>query len=252
MFCKPVYCAGTTPAISYAKTYLSENNIPISEYPQWDTGHLLLDVPSFRPGSALASPNSLDTLLASLPPDTCVWGGNLNHPSLKGRKTYDFLTNETYLAENAAITAHCAIRIGSEKLPCTFRKLPVLIMGWGRIGKCLASILKNMGADVCVVAHTPSQRGALTSLGFQTADASDLPRTISDFRLIYNTVPQMVLPKELTQLTPDSIKIDLASQPGIDSEDTIVARGLPGIYAPESSGRLIGKTFLQFLKEENP
>ena len=252
MVCKPVYCAGTTPAISYAKTWLSENNIPISEYPQWDTGHLLLDVPSFRPGSPIGQPQILDTLLASLASDACIWGGNLSHPSLVGRKIFDLLTDEAYLAENAAITAHCAMQIGAEKLPCTFRGLPVLIIGWGRIGKCLAQLLKNMDTKVWVIAHTAAQQGALISLGFHTADISDLPRLLPDFRLIYNTVPKMVLPKELTQLTPDSIKIDLASQPGMDSEDVIVARGLPGIYAPESSGKLIGKTFLRLLKEANP
>jgi hypothetical protein len=43
--------------------------------------------------------------------------------------------------------------------------------------------------------------------------------------------------------------IDLASRQGIDHEDVIIARGLPGIHFPESSGILIAKTFLQYYKE---
>ena len=41
------------------------------------------------------------------------------------------------------------------------------------------------------------------------------------------------------------MKIDLASEKGLGGEDVIWARGLPGIHAPESSGRLIAETCLR-------
>ena len=49
----------------------------------------------------------------------------------------------------------------------------------------------------------------------------------------------------------DCVKIDLASKPGIEDEDVIIARGLPGIHFPESSGKLIADTLLRLCQEEN-
>lgn len=46
------------------------------------------------------------------------------------------------------------------------------------------------------------------------------------------------------------LKIELASLPGIAGDDVIPARGLPGIYVPESSGKLIADTLLHRLQEE--
>ena len=249
MECKPVYCAGTTPALTYTIQYLKRHNISIADYPQWDTGHLLLDVPSFRPGSILADMKHLDTLLAALPSSVTVWGGNLNHPSLEGLRQVDLLKDENYLAENAAITAHCAVQIAAPMIPCTFQNLPVLIIGWGRIGKCLAQLLKRMGADVTVAARCPAHRAALESLGYLAADCCDLEAVLPKFRLIFNTVPELIIPKSINTCCPDCIKIDLASQKGIDGDDVVWARGLPGIHAPESSGILIGKTFLKHFRE---
>lgn len=249
MECKPVYCAGTTPALSYAKQHLQKLHLPITEYPQWDTGHLLLDVPSFRPGSILNEAGHFDTLLAALPSTVTIWGGNLNHPSLEKLHKVDLLKDETYLAENAAITAHCAVQIAAPLIPCTFQNLPVLIIGWGRIGKCLAHLLRGMGASVTVAARKSEHRAALASLGYRSAAISDLAERLPEFRVIFNTVPEMILPNTLTKLCRDCVKIDLASAKGIDGDDVVWARGLPGIHAPESSGHLIARTFLRLLRE---
>ena len=68
------------------------------------------------------------------------------------------------------------------------------------------------------------------------------------YRVIFNTVPTMVLPS----CPGNALKIDLASRLGLGSEDVIWARGLPGIHAPEKSGKLIAETILSRLKEESP
>ena len=48
------------------------------------------------------------------------------------------------------------------------------------------------------------------------------------------------------------VVMDLASQKGIQGSKVIWARGLPGIHAPESAGRLIAETFLRKVKEVTP
>ena len=56
----------------------------------------------------------------------------------------------------------------------------------------------------------------------------------------------MIFPKDkLKYCQEDCLKIDLASLPGMDGSDVIVARGLPNLEAPESSGHLIAKTVLR-------
>ena len=61
---------------------------------------------------------------------------------------------------------------------------------------------------------------------------------------------QVTVIADLFQSLDHCIKIDLASAKGIAGDDVIWARGLPGIHAPESSGRLIAETFVRKLQEE--
>lgn len=176
--------------------------------------------------------------------DTVVIGGNLNAGAYGDRKCVDLLQDPLYLAENAKITAYCAVRYALERLPVILDGCPLLIVGWGRIGKCLGQLLKKMGADVTVYARKPTDRAALLSLGCKALDAlEDLGR----YRVIFNTAPVMLLP--LGMLCDRQIKIDLASKPGIAGEDVVWARGLPGKDAPESAGRLIACTVERLRKE---
>lgn len=249
MICNGVYCAGTTPALKYAKQQLIHAGVTLSDSPGWQTQHLLLDVPSFRPGSFLSESKNLDTLLGSLPREVTIWGGNLSHPSLEGFRTMDLLKDEEYLAGNAAITAHCALGLAAPLLQTTWTQTPTLVIGWGRIGKCLGKLLRSMDCPVTISARSAEDRAALGSLGYQAADTGNLGGILSDFRLIFNTVPAPVISEAEAELCQNSMKIDLASKKGIAGEDVVWARGLPGIHAPESSGKLIADTFLRLYKE---
>jgi dipicolinate synthase subunit A len=71
------------------------------------------------------------------------------------------------------------------------------------------------------------------------------------YRVIFNTVPAPVLSSQLQAFCrPECLKIDLASQQGIQGEDVVIARGLPGKEAPESSGRLIAEMVLKLCAEK--
>jgi len=241
---RPIFCAGTTPAIHFAREFLS-HHITVCEAPCWDCGHLLLDIPTFRPGSIF----NLDTLINSLPPDIVIWGGGLEHLCLNNRKAIDLLQNEAYLTANAEITAHCAIHIAEPMMTDGFQNCPVLITGWGRIGKFLAGLLRDLGADVYVAARKQTDREILTQTGYTSLDYSELASILPNIRLIFNTVPELVLPDAVISHCHNCIKIDLASKKGIAGPDVIWARGLPGIHAPERSGTLIGKTILHLMSE---
>lgn len=233
-----LYTAGYTAALGYAINILKRNNYTIFSRPERAT-HLLLPIPSFEPDGRIKGDGELQTLLQTVPEDITILGGNLSRPELAGYKTIDFLKNPYYLAENAAITAHCAVKLAMSKLPITLNHCPALVVGWGRIGKCLANLLRQIGASVTVAARKETDRAMLTALGYKAVDTENLD-TIP-YRVIFNTVPVMLSPD-----TPgDALKIDLASSLGLGGSDVIWARGLPGSDAPESSGALIARTVME-------
>lgn len=230
-----------TPPLHYAAKALSRQGIDIIAEPAQDATHLLLPVPSFAADGTLRGGGDIASILSKVSPDIVIIGGNLNHPACAGHATFDLLQNEAYLSQNAAITAHCAVREALPRLQRTLNLLPVLVIGWGRIGKCLAALLQKMGASVTVAARKPSDRAMLRALGFDAVGTQKIDPEA--YRLIFNTAPTMILP----QCAGDALKIDLASRPGIGGPDILWARGLPGQDAPESSGELIAKTILPIL-----
>ncbi len=238
-----VYPAGSTKACQYASVFLAKEGIPVVDHPTPEVTHLLLDTPSFGANSELRGGGDVKELLRMLPGGIAIIGGNLSHPALEGYKTMDLLKNEGYLACNAAITAECAMQVAAQQMDSAFADSSVLVIGWGRIGKCLASLLRSTGASVTVAARKEADRSMLEALGYRTVDTRKIP--LSKYSVVWNTAPELVIGKEQRARCKNGLFIDLASRTGIEGEDVIRARGLPGIYAPKSSGKLIARTFLK-------
>ncbi len=246
-----IYCAGDTQASRFAAGYLAKLGLPVVDSPSEQVRHLLLDVPSFGPDGQLRGGGAVETLLDSIPKDITIYGGNLNHPKLQGYQTVDFLKDPVYLAENAYITAECALDVALPYLDITLRNCPTLIIGWGRIGKCLGRLLHSIGADVTIAARKDADRAMAHALGYHVTDISQLAAELPHYRLIFNTVPFPVLTAEqMAHCHPASVAIELASKDGLLGEDVITARGLPGVHMPESSGMLIAQTFLRLYQKE--
>lgn len=238
-----IYPIGSTQACRYAAEYLYKEGFPLVDHPTPEATHLLLDAPAFDNDGLLKSGQSLERILEMLPQYITVIGGNLDHPCLENHKCMDLLKDETYLAANAAITAECALQVAAPLLSRTFSDSSVLVIGWGRIGKCLGKLLKDLGADVTVAARKDADRAMLRALGYDAANPGNLK---GDFQLIFNTAPAPISGTEQFQ---NCVKIDLASKRGLTGGNVVWARGLPGIHAPESSGRLIAKTVSKRIRE---
>lgn len=239
------YPVGFTQACIFAANQLQHAGIPMIDHPAPEVTHVLLDVPSFDAGSALRGGFNPKIILERLPPSVTVIGGNLTHPILKGYHTLDLLADAQYLAQNAAITADCALQAAAPHLTTVLADTPVLIIGWGRIGKCLSALLRGVGAKIAVAARKESDRAMVQALGMQAVEIGTIPHILPEYRLLFNTVPESILPPDQLDLCKNCIKLDLASKPGLEGSDIIQARGLPGIYAPESSGKLIAETILR-------
>lgn len=243
---EPVFLtAGNTPALTYAKKAIQDMGYKIISTSDTSVTHLLLPVPSFAPDGTVNGGGNLKDILMTLPADVTVLGGNLDREELSGYRKADFLKDAMYVAENAAITAYCAIGTALEHLPVILKDCPVLVIGWGRIGKCLADLLKRMGAKVSVFARKESDKAMLCALGYGSEDLIQAP---TGYRVIFNTAPAMMLPEG--SIDESSLKIDLASLSGIAGEDVIWARGLPNKKTPESSGELIARTAIRLVREK--
>ena len=242
------YAAGNTAAMRFASDALRRQGISIVSAPAPDVTHLLLPVPSFEPDGRIRGGGILEHILAKLPDNLCVIGGNLDHAALQSYPKIDLLQDADYLAQNAAITADCALRIAINRLPVVMEGCPILILGWGRIGKCLARLLQSLGADVTVAARKKADRSMLRALGFRCADPSKLEPMLNRYRVLFNTVPAPVLSDaQVIHCRPDCIKIELASVRGIAGSQVIHANGLPGKTVPETSGTLIAESIIRIL-----
>lgn len=231
-----IFPAVQTGATGYAAKALRCRGLRVVNEPCDEVTHLLLPVPSRI---------DVQPLLAQLPDDVTVIGGNLEFPD-----SIDLLKDERYLAKNAMITAHIAVRLATERLKVILAGCPVLVLGWGRIGKCLTGLLQALGANVTVAARKPADRAMAEALGNQSCDLLTLKYNMRRFRVIFNTIPSPVLgEEELSRCRDDCVKLELASTDGMVGHDIIIARGLPGKYAPESSGNLIADTVMRLLTE---
>lgn len=221
-----VYCMPGHPAVGHAAAYLKTKGIHVADRLEPGVTHLLLPVPTRS--------------LGDVPEGVVIVGGNLP----EGPDAIDLLKDPEYLAMNAAITARCAIGLIGKEL----EGLPVLVLGWGRIGKCLGKFLGGAGAKVTIAARKAADVAMIRALGYESVAMDRVSPLLPKFGAVLNTVPAMVLPA--FNCAPDCVLLELASKPGMAGNNITDARGLPGKYAPKESGELIARRFLALVKEE--
>ena len=131
-------------------------------------------------------------------------------------------------------------------------------MGYGRIGSVLARRLKGLEARPAAAMRSAAQRARALSDGCEVIRLEELGERLGEFDTVVNTIPAPVLGRELLEkLPPESLIIALASQPGgVDKKAAaelgcrlLHALSLPGKYAPETAGELVGRAVLALLQE---
>lgn len=183
-------------------------------------------------------------------PGTVVVSGCLPEELLawyrqKGVRCESYMERESYQIANAAVTAEGAVAVAMEHLEETVFGAKVLVVGYGRIGKHLCHKLRGLGAEVTVAARRPEHRAHLAAMGFGTDVTGSYYSDLSQYTIVYNTVPHRVFTSEdLAQLRRDCLLIELASgQGGFPPEAPVVsARGLPGKTAPKTAGEILART----------
>lgn len=169
-------------------------------------------------------------------------GGNLDFLN-ENVDRLDLLKDPYYLAANAAITAESALALILQGLRCEIYRANILILGWGRIGKCLTHQLHHLNASVTVYARKDADRAMLRALGYQTVSRQELSCGLGRYHCVVNTIPASVLTEdEARALRPGCLKLELATGIHLPGKDVVIAHGLPAKCKPEASGALIAKT----------
>lgn len=176
----------------------------------------------------------------------------------KEAEVYDYFAREDFTLLNAYLTAEGALQTALNSFEGSVLGSKILVCGFGRIGKCLTKILRDMKADVFVSARKAEDFAKITMNGYCPLNTSRL-KEVRGFDIVFNTVPSLIFNEKLLENTDkNTLIIDLASKPGgVDKAaaqsldiDVIHALGLPGKTAPKSAGEIIKNTIVNMLEED--
>ena len=168
----------------------------------------------------------------------------------KDVKLIDVLKREDLSVLNAVSTAEGTIKIAIEETPRNLHRSNILILGFGRIGKVLANMLKGLGVNVSCEARKNSDLAWIKAYGYEPIPISTLKDNLNRFDVIINTIPYIILDKEnLENVKRDALVIDLASNPGGVDRDAIKELKIKFIWALSLSGKVSPITSAEFIKE---
>lgn len=232
--------------------------IDFSEAKLYDYDYIMLPLPAFKKDNVLNSPYSdlnlgFFDILSLVKRNSFIFGGKL--PSefcalLRERKAdyADYYQREDLTLSNAFLTAEGAVSIAVSESDFSLIGSKILILGNGRIGKALSHILMGFGAKLAVSARKSADFSFIRSNGLEALNTADVKPRLSEFDVIFNTIPKMILgAHELSEVKNGAVIIDLASAPGgVDFQfaeknkiKAIHALGLPSKISPKTASEII-------------
>lgn len=170
----------------------------------------------------------------------------------------DILNREELVVLNSISTAEGAIQIIMEETAKTVHGSNVLIVGFGKLGKILAKMLDGLGANVNCETKENVDLAWIKAYGYKPIHPKEMNSELSNFDIIINTVPAMILDEsKLKLLKKDCLILDLAPNPGgVDKAaaknegiKTIWALSIPGKVAPLTSAEFIKDTIYNIFQE---
>lgn len=229
-------------------------------------------------GDKNSFPISIAKLQETLHEGQIVFGSNLKPDFVrqlreKKIKHYDFITIPGFAEKNAVATAEGTVAEAIMLLKTNLEESNCLVLGYGICGKEIAKKLQMLSAKVSVMARRKEIRKECEQQGYMSLSMfedlinknSNLENPpfekteqedtlLKEYDLVINTIPDRILSgKAIDMLKQDVVIIDIASNPGgtdfdYCKEHGISAKlclGLPGKYAPESSGKILADLVIQ-------
>lgn len=244
---------GTKPMTSLSEAMSAYDNI-------------IMGIPFTRDGNTVYAPFCEKTIYADdildlTKPGHRFAAGNpgdfLTSAVKRGAKCADYGKREDFALYNAVPTAEGILALLIDNLPVTVWNSSVLILGYGRIGKTLASMLTKLGAAVTASARKDTDFAMMDISGVRSI-ATGHYGELDCFDAVVNTIPCVTADEGFyVQLGDGCVVIDASSAPGyMDREcakkhgvTLIEAFGLPGKTAPATSGRIIAKTVTDIFRQ---
>lgn len=170
----------------------------------------------------------------------------------------DIMQCEEFSIKNAAATSEGAIKKAIEMTEYTLNNSNILILGYGRIGKCLSRNLEGFGANIYCEARKLKDIALIKTMGYNEVDLVNLDKVLPDMDIIFNTIPTLILDKErVGKLKSNACVIDLASAPGgVDFEELYKRKintcwylAVPSKDSPYSAALYIKETLDNILGE---
>lgn len=162
----------------------------------------------------------------------------------------DVMKKEEIAILNAISTAEGAIEVAMANTDKIIHGSKVLILGFGRISKVLAKKLEGLSAKVTCAARRSEDLAWIRAYGYQQININELGKELSEYDIIMNTVPQLILDKEKIKFVRDDcLIIDLASKPGGVDQEAVKERKLKLVWALALPGKVAPISTAEFIKE---
>ncbi|MDR2657245.1 MAG: hypothetical protein LBB86_05400 [Oscillospiraceae bacterium] len=217
---------------------------------------VLLPLPIAERGGRIPTPMlngdpgvALDDIAQAL--SGTVWGGTpgtvlTSAVALRGGRLINPSNLESYAIANARLTAEGAIVSALARYSGSIQGANVLIVGYGRIARCLARMLTAWNASVTVCARHPDARAWAEAEGCRTATIGALAHEAERCAILFQTAPVMLVDSYVVAgMRPGALVSDLTRE-GVDftaaDERGLIAwrdSGVPGRYAPAAAGRIL-------------
>ena len=248
-----VICYGTevlngedAHTVSYAESWeeaVEQSRIVVGGIPFFKGGVLFTKQadPHITAESLLKRMKKKQTIFGGVIPEDFVWKCEEQDVFC-----YDFMKDEALAVFNAVATAEGTVLEAIKNQKTNLHGSSGLVLGYGRCGKILAEKLKGMGQRVTVCGRNEIALAQARSFGYDTLLLGSLEDHIHNYEYIYNTIPAVVLGKNMLQcMRRDALVLDIASAPGgVDYKaagelgiKAMLLPGLPGKYAPKISAK---------------
>lgn len=230
---------------------------------------------------------TLDEIYESLMQGQTFFGGCIpkwfvERCEQKGCHCFDYMEDKPLAVRNAVATAEGVLAEAILKYPGNLHDTRCLVLGFGKCGRVIAEKLKGLSSKVTVCVRRDSDEAWAKALGYEAIyfdcdqkkigncsesqiksqsddDYKTLRECIGEFPLVFNTVPYVVLTRELlSKIKKDGMIFDIASAPGgvdykVAARIGVVAEcypSLPGKYAPKASAEIMTEVIKRVMRKE--
>lgn len=157
------------------------------------------------------------------------------------------MKNENLAIYNSIATAEGALCEAIKGSPVNLCKSRCAVIGYGRCGRAIADRLSGMHCITDIYSNDSRELAMAGSFGYCCRTISGFGQNAAVYDFIFNTVPSGVITSDIIRmLNKNTTIIDIASGGGTDFNAAGIAGinahlypGLPGKYAPMSSGIML-------------